>query len=84
MALEFGTYDLSFFGDSLLIISQIKGKWQAQDTKLIPYQKCVNRLILKFQDITFANLPRAHNQFVDALAILASMVKLSKGDDMRK
>ena len=37
VALEFGTYDLSFFGDSLLIISQIEGKWQAQETKLIPY-----------------------------------------------
>ncbi|XP_075633395.1 uncharacterized protein LOC142605852 [Castanea sativa] len=38
VALEFGAYDLSVFGDSLLIISQIEGKWQAQDTKLIPYQ----------------------------------------------
>ena len=84
MALEFGTYDLSVFGDSLLIISQIEGKWQAQDTKLISYQKCVNRLILKFQDITFAYLPQAHNQFADALATLASMVKLSEGDDMRQ
>ena len=26
---------------------------------------------------------RAHNQFADALTTLASMVKLSKGDDMR-
>ena len=48
VALEFGTYDLSVFGDSMLIISQIEGKWQARDTKLIPYQKCVNRLISKF------------------------------------
>ncbi|XP_075640390.1 uncharacterized protein LOC142612155 [Castanea sativa] len=48
VALEFGAYDLSIFGDSLLIISQIEGKWQAQDTKLISYQKCVNRLIPKF------------------------------------
>jgi len=48
MALEFGSYDLSVLGDSLLIISQIEGKWQARDTKLIPYQKCVNRMILKF------------------------------------
>ena len=29
VALEFGTYDLSIFGYSLLIISQIEGKWQA-------------------------------------------------------
>ena len=57
VALEFGAYDLSVFGDSQLIISQIKGKWQSRDTKLIPYQKCVSRLISKFQNITFAYLP---------------------------
>ena len=57
VALEFGAYDLSVFGDSQLIISQIKGKWQSRDTKLIPYQKCISRLISKFQNITFAYLP---------------------------
>ena len=82
MALKFDAYGLSIFGDSLLIISQIEGKWQARDTKLISYQKCVNRLILKFRNITFAYLPRAHDQFADTLATLANMVKLSEGDDM--
>ena len=82
VALEFGAYDLSVFGDSLLIISQIEGKWQAWETKLIPYQKCVNHLILMFRNITFAYFPRAHNQFADALATLASMVKLVEGDEM--
>ena len=61
VALEFDAYDLSVFVDSLLIISQIEGKWQAWDTKLIPYQKCVNYLISKFRDIKFAYLPLAHN-----------------------
>ena len=82
VALEFNAYDLSIFGDSLLIMSQIKGKWQARDTKLIPYQKCVSLLIPNFQNITFAYLPQAHNQFANALATLANMVKLVKGDDM--
>ena len=48
MALEFRAYDLSVFGDSLMIISQIEGKRQTRDTKLIPYQKCVSHLISKF------------------------------------
>ena len=82
VALEFGAYDLSIFGDSLLIISQTKGKWKAQDTKLIPYQKCVSRLIPKFRNITFASLPWAHNEFADALATLASMVKFAERDEM--
>ncbi|XP_023917453.1 uncharacterized protein LOC112028999 [Quercus suber] len=55
VALEFGVYDLSIFGDSLLIISQIKGKLKALETKLILYQKCVSRLISKFRNITFAS-----------------------------
>ena len=41
-------------------------------------------MILKFRNITFAYQPRAHNQFADTLATLASMVKLSKGNDMRQ
>ena len=57
VALEFGAYDLSIFGDSLLIISQIKGKWQAQDANLIPYQKNVTCLISKFRNIIFTYLP---------------------------
>ena len=66
----------------MLIISQVEGKWQAWDTKLIPYQRCVSCMIPKFRNIAFAYLPRAHNQFTDALATLASMVKLTEGDEM--
>ena len=84
VAFKFDAYNLSIFGDSLLIISQIEGKWQARDTKLIPYQKCVSRLISKFWDITFAYLPLAHNHFANALATVASMVKLAEGDDKRQ
>ena len=29
-------------------------------------------------------MPQAHNQFADALATLASMVKLAEGDEMRQ
>ena len=41
-------------------------------------------MIPKFLDITFAYLPQAHNQFANALAILANMVKLLEGDDMQQ
>ena len=55
VALEFILYDLSVFRDSLLITSQIEGKWKVGDTKLIPYQKCISRLIPKFQNITYTS-----------------------------
>uniref|UniRef100_A0A2N9H3T2 RNase H type-1 domain-containing protein n=1 Tax=Fagus sylvatica TaxID=28930 RepID=A0A2N9H3T2_FAGSY len=80
-ALEFGAYELEVFGDSLLIVSQTNGEWQARDPKLIPYQRYISRLIPKFKYVTFTYTPRAHNHFADALATLASLIKLVEGDD---
>uniref|UniRef100_A0A2N9ERN4 Integrase catalytic domain-containing protein n=1 Tax=Fagus sylvatica TaxID=28930 RepID=A0A2N9ERN4_FAGSY len=48
-ALEFGAYELEVFGDSLLIVSQTNGEWQARDPKLIPYQRYISRLVPKFK-----------------------------------
>ena len=36
-ALELGAHELEVFGDSLLIVSETNGEWQAWDPKLIPY-----------------------------------------------
>ncbi|GMY17409.1 protein NYNRIN-like [Fagus crenata] len=82
-ALEFGAYELEVFGDSLLIVSQTNGEWQARDPKLIPYQRYISRRVPKFKYITFTYTPRAHNHFADALATLASLIKLVEGDDVR-
>jgi ribonuclease HI len=82
-ALEFGAYELEVFGDSLLIVSQKNGEWQARDPKLIPYQRYISQLVPKFKYITFTYTPRAHNHFADALATLASLIKLVEGDDVR-
>jgi hypothetical protein len=82
-ALEFGAYELEVFGDSLLIVSQTNGEWQARDPKLIPYQRYISQLVPKFKYITFTYTPRARNHFADALARLASLIKLVEGDDVR-
>jgi ribonuclease HI len=82
-ALEFGAYELEVFGDSLLIVSQTNGEWQARDPKLIPYQRYISRLVPKFKYVTFTYTPRAHNHFANALATLASLIKLAEGDDVR-
>ncbi|XP_050896431.1 uncharacterized protein LOC127103202 [Lathyrus oleraceus] len=36
---------LEFYGDSILVISQVKGDWEARDHKLIPYKEHVLKLI---------------------------------------
>jgi ribonuclease HI len=82
-ALEFGVHELEVFGDSLLIVSQTNEEWQARDPKLILYQRYISQLAPKFKCITFTYTLRAHNHFANALATLASLIKLTEGDDVR-
>jgi len=62
--------------DSLLIICQVKGKWQTKDKKLKPYQKYLLKLANEFEEIKFIHISRDKNQFVDALTTLALMTQV--------
>ncbi|KAG8500352.1 hypothetical protein CXB51_004142 [Gossypium anomalum] len=74
---------LEVYGDFALVIYQLKGEWETRDPKLISYRKLILELIEKFDDITFHYLPRDENQMADALATLASMVKVNEQEDMK-
>ncbi|XP_017635752.1 uncharacterized protein LOC108477766 [Gossypium arboreum] len=45
---------LEVYGDSALVIYQLKGKWETRSPKLIDYRRLVFK---KFNDITFCYLP---------------------------
>ncbi|KAJ9168484.1 hypothetical protein P3X46_020001 [Hevea brasiliensis] len=78
-AIEMKIRKLEVYGDSALIIYQVKGEWQTKDLKLIPYQKYLLELIKKFEEISFTHLSRDKNQFADALATLAVMDQIEEG-----
>ncbi|XP_052485117.1 uncharacterized protein LOC128040410 [Gossypium raimondii] len=82
-AIERGIKVLEVYGDSALVIYQLRGEWETRDLKLISYRKLVLELIKEFEDITFCYLPRDENQMADTLAILASMIKLNRHGDMK-
>ncbi|XP_050909082.1 uncharacterized protein LOC127122850 [Lathyrus oleraceus] len=67
---------LEVFGESSLVISQVRGDWETRDKKLILYREHVVKLIPYFDDITFHYIMREENQLVDALATLSSMFKV--------
>ncbi|XP_050895426.1 uncharacterized protein LOC127102052 [Lathyrus oleraceus] len=67
---------LEVYGDSALVISQVKGDWDTRDHKLVPYKEHVLKLVPYFDEITFHHIPREENQLADALATLASMFKV--------
>ncbi|XP_016690757.1 uncharacterized protein [Gossypium hirsutum] len=74
---------LKVYGDSALVIYQLKGEWETRDHKLISYKKLVLELIDEFDDITFCYLPRDENQMANTLATLASMIQVNKLKDMK-
>ncbi|XP_016706420.2 uncharacterized protein [Gossypium hirsutum] len=74
---------LEVYGDSALVIYQLRGEWETRDPKLINYRKVVFELLEEFDDVTFSYLPRDENQMADALVTLASMIKANKQVDMK-
>lgn len=52
---------LKVYGDSSLVISQVKGDWEARYHKLIPNKENVLKLIPYFDDITFHHIPQEEN-----------------------
>ncbi|XP_050896900.1 uncharacterized protein LOC127103709 [Lathyrus oleraceus] len=68
---------LEVFGDSTLVINQIKGEWETRHPGLIPYKDYARRLSTFFTEVEFHHIPRDENQIVDALATLSSMYRVN-------
>ena len=67
------------FGDLTLVIAQAQKLWKVKEEHLKPYKKYLEDLTKTFDKIEYLIIPRAQNQFADALATLTSMVKISEG-----
>ncbi|RDX72831.1 Gypsy retrotransposon integrase-like protein 1, partial [Mucuna pruriens] len=82
MALEHQVKRLRVFGDSALVIYQLRGEWEARDAKLIPYHDYAKEIMSAFEAITFSHVHREENQTADALATLSAMVRINEGQEM--
>ncbi|RDX62139.1 rnhA, partial [Mucuna pruriens] len=61
MAMERQVRKLRVFGDSALVIYQLKGAWETRDPKLVPYHEYIMELLVDFESITFQHVPREEN-----------------------
>ncbi|EOY03787.1 Uncharacterized protein TCM_018974 [Theobroma cacao] len=82
-AIEMKADAIDVYGDSALVICQVRGEWETRDSKLVPYKKLVTELSKQFKEISFNHLPREENQIVDALATLTAMFKIKEAADVR-
>ncbi|XP_070024910.1 uncharacterized protein [Nicotiana sylvestris] len=74
LAVDMGVHEVLVLGDSNLLVHQIQGECETRDLKLIPYRQCLYDLCQRFCSIEFRHIPRIHNEVVNALATLASML----------
>ena len=57
-AIDFDVKLLKVYGDSALVICQLRGEWETRDPKLILYQTHILKLSEFFDDISFHHIPR--------------------------
>ncbi|XP_070047277.1 uncharacterized protein [Nicotiana tomentosiformis] len=74
IAVDMRVQEILVLGDSDLLVHQIQGEWETRDLKLIPYRRYLHDLCQRFRSVEFRHIPRIHNEIVDALATLASML----------
>ena len=55
--IDFKVKLLKVYGDSALVIHQLRREWEIRDHKFIPYQAYVRKLIEFFDDISFHHIP---------------------------
>jgi len=79
---EYRVKILEVYGDSALVVHQIKGEWETRDQKLIPHQAYIKGLMEYFDAITFHHIPREDNQLADALATLSSMFEVNQEGEL--
>ena len=81
--LDLGIRQLEIHGIPNLVIQQTQGIWRTRDEKLKPYHAYLDLLVARFDELRYIHLPRAENQFVDALATLAYVVGIPTGVTVR-
>ena len=81
-AIDFKVKSLKIYGDSALVIHQIRGEWETRDYKSIPYQEYIKGLLECFDTVTFQHISREENQLTDALATLSFMFEISQEGEL--
>ncbi|XP_049360700.1 uncharacterized protein LOC125825398 [Solanum verrucosum] len=67
MAIDMSIKELLVIGDSDLLVHQVQGEWATKNIKILPYLHYIKDLSRRFTKIELKHVPRAQNEFTDAL-----------------
>ena len=72
MVLRMGGKSIKLFSDSRLVVSQVKGEFEAKDERMRGYLSQVKIMQMKFESFSLLHVPRSGNAHADSLATLAT------------
>jgi len=79
IANEIGVKNLEAYGDSKLIVNQVRGEYEVRHEDLIPYYNATISMAERFRNFYIDHVPRQQNAHADALASLAASLALPTG-----
>ena len=77
LAKSLGAESVFVQGDSQLVIGQVNGTYEVKEERIKKYLNKVRRLIKKFSEAHFVQIPREENMEADTLAKEASVSELT-------
>ena len=72
MVQKMGGKAIEMFSDSRLVVSQVKGEFEARDERMQRYLSQVGHLPSGFESFDLLHVPRNGNTHVDSLTMLAT------------
>lgn len=66
--LEHAYLNIHVEGDSMLVIEQMRGKWQVKNETLKQFHHEAKAIVSQLQSVTFAHIRREFNSYADSLS----------------
>ncbi|XP_075655244.1 uncharacterized protein LOC142625484 [Castanea sativa] len=71
---DLGVKEVEVYSDSLLVVSQVQGNFEAKDPQMIEYLRLVKQMMSNFMTVKIERIARGQNRHADSLVTLASSI----------
>jgi len=76
---EIGVKNLEAYGDSKLIVNQVRGEYEVRHEDLVPYFNATISMAERFENFYINHVPHQQNAHADALTFLAASLSFLAG-----
>ncbi|XP_075655097.1 uncharacterized protein LOC142625301 [Castanea sativa] len=74
VVMDLGAKEVEVYSDSLLVVSQVQGNFEAKDPRMIEYLRLAKQMMGNFGTVKIERIARGQNRHADSLATLASSI----------